>query len=54
MMMTGKDLCRTLIGTVENHCKKWLKTQQTFVKIAKFTAKSRQKHDIKSRAQRPL
>ena len=29
------------LGTVENHGKKWQKTRQTFVKIAKITAKSR-------------
>jgi len=27
-----------LIGTVENHGKKWLKTRHTFVKITKITA----------------
>jgi len=31
-----------------------LKTQQTFVKIAKIMAKSQQRNSIKSRAQRPL
>jgi len=31
-----------------------LKTRQTFVKIAKITAKSRQRHGIKSRARKPL
>jgi len=30
------------------------KSQQTFVKIAKITAKTQQRHGIKSRAQRPL
>jgi len=30
------------------------KTPQTFVKIAEITAKTRQRHGIKSRAQRPL
>jgi len=29
------------VGTVENRGKKWLKTRQTFVKIAKITAKIR-------------
>jgi len=36
-----------LLGTVENHGKKWQKTRQTFVKIAKLTAK---RHGIKSLA----
>jgi len=40
------------LGAVENHGKKWQK--QTFVKIAKIAAKSRQRHGIKSRARRPL
>jgi len=29
------------VGTVENHGKKMVKTRQTFVKIAKITAKTR-------------
>jgi len=29
------------VGTVENHGTKWQKTRQTFVKIAKITAKTR-------------
>jgi len=29
------------VGTVENHGKNWQKTRQTFVKIAKITAKTR-------------
>jgi len=29
---------KVCIGTVETHGKKWQKTRQPFVKIAKFTA----------------
>jgi len=36
-----------LVGTVENHGKNGKKTRQTFVKIAKITAKTRQRHGIK-------
>jgi len=31
-----------------------VKTRQTFVKIAKITAKLQQRHGIKSRARKPL
>ena len=44
----------SLLGTVENHSKNGKKTRQTFVKIAKIMAKTRQRHGIKSRAQTTL
>jgi len=42
------------VETVENHGKNGEKYGKTFVKIVKITAKTRRRHGIKSRAQRPL
>jgi len=40
--MPNNDDDDVLLGTVENHGKKWQKSRHTFVKIAKVMAKSRQ------------
>jgi len=41
-MTEGVGHAYIVLGTVENHGKKWQKTRHTFVKIIKITAKSRQ------------
>ena len=43
-----------MVGTVENHDKNGKKTRQTFVKIAKITAKTRKRQGIRLRAKTPL